>query len=55
MGENYARTTQRKPANSTGSFLLGGSWVRSYKWSYKSLNMGYDYSYPNYEPTYNYP
>ena len=28
---------------------LGGSW-RSYKWSYKSRNFGYN-SYPTYKPT----
>ena len=27
----------------------------SYKWSYKSPNMGYNYSYLTYYPTYNYP
>ena len=27
----------------------------SYKWAEKSLNMGYKYSYPTYNPTYNYP
>ena len=27
----------------------------TYKWGYKSLNMGYNYSYPTYNPTYNYP
>ena len=27
----------------------------SYKWGYKSPNMGYKYSYPTYSPTYNYP
>ena len=27
----------------------------SYKWSYKSLDLGYAYSYPTYNPTYNYP
>ena len=27
----------------------------SYKWAYKSPNMGYKYSYPTYNPTYNYP
>ena len=27
----------------------------SYKWGYKSLNMAYNYSYPTYDPTYNYP
>ena len=27
----------------------------SYKWGYKSRNMGYKYSYPTYRPTYNYP
>ena len=27
----------------------------SYKWGYKSPNMGYNYSYPTYNPTYNYP
>ena len=27
----------------------------SYKWSYKFSNMGYDYSYPAYNSTYNYP
>ena len=25
----------------------------SYKWGYKSLNMGYNCSYPPYNPTYN--
>ena len=25
-----------------------------YKWGYKSPNMGYEYSYPTYIPTYNY-
>ena len=27
----------------------------SYKWGSKSPNMGYNYSYPTYNPTYNYP
>ena len=27
----------------------------SYKWGYKSSNMGYKYSYPTYNPTDNYP
>ena len=27
----------------------------SYKWGYKSPNMGYNYSYLTYNPTYNYP
>ena len=27
----------------------------SYKWGYKSPNMGYKYSYPTYNPTYKYP
>ena len=28
----------------------------SYKWAYKSLNMGYNYGYPTYKPpTYNCP
>ena len=27
----------------------------SYKWSYKSPNMAYNYSYPTYNPTYKYP
>ena len=27
----------------------------SYKWGYKSPNMGYKYSYPTYNPTYSYP
>ena len=27
----------------------------SYKWAYKSPNMGYQYSYSAYIPTYNYP
>ena len=26
-----------------------------YKWGYKSPNMAYKYSYPNYNPIYNYP
>ena len=26
----------------------------SYKWGYKSSNMGYNYSYPSYNPTYTY-
>ena len=27
----------------------------SYKWGYKSPNMGYQYSYPTYNLTYSYP
>ena len=27
----------------------------SYKWGYKSPNMTYKYSYPTYNPIYNYP
>ena len=27
----------------------------SYKWRYKSPNIGYTYNYPTYNPTYNYP
>ena len=27
----------------------------SSKWGYKSPNMGYNYSYPTYDSTYNYP
>ena len=29
--------------------------VGSSKWSYKPFNMGYNYGYPTYKPTYNYP
>ena len=29
--------------------------MRSYKWSYKSRNMDYKYSYPTYNPTFNHP
>ena len=41
-----------------GSIGLGfrGLGVRgSYKWGYKSSNMGFQYSYPTYNPTYNHP
>ena len=40
-----------------GDSFLGGAWrfMGSYKWSYKSLNIGYSHSYPTYNPTYNYP
>ena len=31
------------------------SFMGSYKWSYKSPNIGYNYSYPTSKPTYNYP
>ena len=36
---------------------LGPTWrfMGSYKGSYKSLNMGYNYSYLTYNPTCNYP
>ena len=27
----------------------------SYKWGYKSPNMGYNYGYLTYNPSYNYP
>ena len=27
----------------------------SYTWGYKSPNMAYEYSFPTYNPTYNYP
>ena len=27
----------------------------SYKWGFKSPNMGYNYRYPTYSHTYNYP
>ena len=27
----------------------------SYKWGHKPLGMGYNYGYPTYNPTYNYP
>ena len=33
---------------------LGGSWV-VISGVYKSLNIGYNYSYPTYKPRYNYP
>ena len=34
---------------------LGSTWrfMASSKWGYKSRNMGYNYSYPTYNPTYN--
>ena len=33
------------------------SWrfMGSSKWSYKSRDMGYNYGYPTYNPTYDYP
>ena len=34
--------------------LPGGSWVAR-KWSYKSPNIGYNYSYPAYNLTYKHP
>ena len=36
---------------------LNSPWrcLGSYKWSYMSPNMGYNYSYPTYNPTYKYP
>ena len=37
------------PVNPTWRFMGG------YKWGYKSLNMGCKYSYPTYNPTYDYP
>ena len=36
---------------SQGSIRVGGF----KQWGYKSPNMGYNYSYPTYDPTYNYP
>ena len=35
--------------------LLAWRFMGSYKWVYKSPNMGYKYSYPTYNPTYYYP
>ena len=37
-------------------FMLGSTWrfMGSYKWGYKSPNMGYNYSYPTYNSTYTY-
>ena len=34
-----------------------GTWrfMGSYIWGYKSLNMGYKYGYPTYNPIHNYP
>ena len=39
---------------SIGIFFLGGSWV-VIRGGYKPPNMAYNYSYPTYNPTYNYP
>ena len=40
-------------------YLVGmeGTWrfMGGHKWGYKSPNMGYKYSYPTHNPTYNYP
>ena len=38
-------------------FGFGVTWrfMGSYKWSYKSPNMGYNYRYLTYTSTYNYP
>ena len=42
-----------------GLARLGGSpawrFTGTYQWGYKSPNMGYKYSYPTYNPIYNYP
>ena len=37
--------------------LLNPTWrfMGSYKWGYKPLNMGYNYSYSAYNATYTYP
>ena len=37
------------PKNATWRFM------GSFKWSYKSTNMGYNSSYPTYIPPYNFP
>ena len=41
----------------SGFYGSGATWrfMGGYQWSYKSSNMGYKYSYPTYNPTYNYP
>ena len=36
-------------------FRVTWRFMGSYKWGYTSPNMGYTYSYPTYNPTYNYP
>ena len=35
--------------------MITWRFMGSYKWSYKSPNMGSKYSYPTYKSTYNYP
>ena len=44
-----------KPQFRTFPTKLTWRFMGSYKWGYKSPNMGYKYSYPTYNPTYNYP
>ena len=47
-----ARAMLKQP----GTFTTALHWfMGSYKWGYKSPNMGYKYSYPTCNPTYNYP
>ena len=50
-------TNLRAGAAVVGSRGLGSTWrfMGSYKWSYKSPNMGYNYSFRTYNPTYSYP
>ena len=40
---------------SPGLPVLTWRFMGSYTWRYKSPNIGYDYSYPTDNPTYNYP
>ena len=52
-GEASSQQASRLVLKGFGA-LLAGSWV-VIRWGCKSPNMGYKYSYPTYNPIYNYP
>ena len=45
----------KHPSTPTSFFSCTWRFMGSYKWSDKSPNLGYNYSYPTHNPTYNYP
>ena len=48
--QKFTRSAQKELRTETTWRFMG-----TYKWGYKSPNVGYKYSYPTYNPTYNYP
>ena len=54
---NYQSPYIRNPEPFIVTLIVTLTWrfMGTYKWGCKSPNTGYKYSYPTYNPTYNYP